>query len=78
MPDPQRLITITDVDAAGARRPVLATADPSIVAAVERAIARVVTDHRRHRPDAREAGDPARLSTSPVETEPQTEPRGAP
>jgi hypothetical protein len=35
---PQRLITITDIDAAGGRQPVLATADPEIVAAVELAI----------------------------------------
>jgi hypothetical protein len=37
-PARQRLITITDVDAAGARHPVLATADRHIVEAVERAV----------------------------------------
>lgn len=34
----ERLITITDVDVAGVRRPVLATSDPIIVEAVERAV----------------------------------------
>jgi len=34
----ERLVTITDVDTDGVRRPVLATSDPAIVKAVERAV----------------------------------------
>lgn len=35
---PRRIVTLTDVDPTGDRHPLLVTADPHVVAAVERAV----------------------------------------